>query len=104
MVAFGSTGANGQQTGWLPAHCAGAGTFVISTGTPLVLHSITVNATVGTVTVYDNDAGSGKTVAVLGAVVQGATLLYDCRLFTGLTVVTTGAGTDITVNYGPAAS
>ena len=43
-------------------------------------------------------------IAITGAATVGQTLLYDCRLFNGLTVVTTGAGTDITVNYGPAAA
>ena len=85
-------------------HCAGAGTFIISGDAPLILHSIVINATVGTVTVYDNEAASGKVIAITGAAAVGQTLLYDCRLFTGLTVVTTGAGTDITVNYGPAAA
>lgn len=67
------------------------------------LMSIIVNkaTTTGTVTIYDNTAGSGTKI---GTITYGAALLsdppiaaeYECRFNTGLTIVTTGTN-DITV-------
>lgn len=63
------------------------------------LHSITVNATAaGTITVYDNTAGSGATIATLAASVGENTFTYDVGFSTGLTIVT-AAASNITVSY-----
>ncbi len=63
------------------------------------LHSIVINTTAaGTITVYDNTAGSGTKIAILKASVVEGTYLYDCAFSTGLTIVT-GAASDITVTY-----
>ena len=84
------------------AHANGAGTTVIvSSSTQAVLHSVTINtgAAAGTVTLFDNGAGSGKVVAVITTTaVAGPTLVYDVALTAGLTAVITGA-VDITVAY-----
>ncbi len=64
------------------------------------LHRVTVNTgAAGTITVYNNGAASGDVVAVI-AVASGdeASLEYDVRLDTGLTVVLS-ATMDITVVY-----
>ena len=68
-----------------------------------VLHSITFNKPVatGTVTLYDNTAGSGT---VIGTITVPAsplpmTLVYDVVFNTGLTVVTATAASDITISY-----
>lgn len=66
---------------------------------PGKLHSIVVNTTAaGTITIYDNTAGSGTKIGTLKASVVEGTYLFDCAFNTGLTIVT-GAASDITVNY-----
>lgn len=69
---------------------------------PGVLHSICVNtpAATGTVTVYDNTAGSGTKIATITsfASVSGC-FIYDVAFWTGLTIVTATAAPDITVSY-----
>ena len=66
-----------------------------------VLCRIVVNKpiTLGTVTIYDNTAGSGTKIGTIthsGAVPY--VLDYEARFSTGLTIVTSGAD-DITVMY-----
>jgi len=64
------------------------------------LHTITVNTGgVGTITVYDNTAGSGTQIALItvGATTL-ITLTYDVAFATGLTIVTS-AVMNITVSY-----
>lgn len=70
-----------------------------------ILHKIVINTIVAsaTITVYDNTAGSGTTIATitLPATITGDnpfTLEYDLQFTTGCTIVTSGA-TDITVVY-----
>lgn len=75
---------------------SGSGTLV-----RLVVNKAT---TTGTITIYDNTAGSGTKI---GTITFGAALLsdppivadYGCRFSTGLTIVTTGTN-DITVVWG----
>lgn len=84
------------MNGW--RHISLAGTYVLDTdkGT---LRRIVVNTTAnGTITVYDNSAGSGNVIAVLKASVAEGTYTYELPYVTGLTVVT-AAGSDITVVY-----
>lgn len=64
-----------------------------------VLHAIIVNTTAnGTITLYDNTAGSGKIIAQLKASIAENTYAYDLKFITGLTVVT-AAASDITITY-----
>lgn len=69
-----------------------------------VLHSITVNS-LGTVasavSVFDNTAGSGTSIAVINSLTTGqATYTYDVAFSTGLTVTTTGTvAPNVTVSY-----
>jgi len=61
------------------------------------LKSIIVNTTAaGTITIYDNTAGSGTKIGTLKASVVEGVYEYNCRFLTGLTIVT-GAASDITV-------
>jgi hypothetical protein len=62
------------------------------------LHILTNNAGVGTTTIYDNTAASGTKIATI---TMGNNLNYPfmCPFFTGLTIVTSGVGNDITVVY-----
>lgn len=63
------------------------------------LHSITVGETAaGTITIYDNTAGSGTIIGVLKASIVEGTYHFPVKFTTGLTVVTAGAS-KITVNY-----
>ena len=80
-----------------------ATTTVVKTGTGALM-GVIVNAAVasGTITIYDNTAGSGTTIATI---TYPATLLanhnvfpYFCKFTTGLTIVTTGTA-NITVVY-----
>jgi len=64
-----------------------------------VLKSITVGETAaGAITVYDNTAGSGTTIAVLKASIVEGTYELNVAFTTGLTVVT-AAASKITVSY-----
>jgi hypothetical protein len=67
------------------------------------LHTLCVN-TDGTVasavTMFDNTAGSGTTIASINSLSSTNCYLYDIAFTTGLTVVTTGtAPSDITVSF-----
>ena len=69
------------------------------------LHTININKAVatGTITVYDNTAGSGTIIALItfgAAILNDPPLLglYDVAFATGLTIVTSAA-TDLTVSY-----
>ena len=96
IVRFG-----GLETGPQYKHIIGAATTVckLSGGN---IHKIIVN-TAGTLcTVYDQTSGAvpviaiidtNKTTGIIGPIE------YNCPFFTGLTIVTTGATTDITVVY-----
>lgn len=75
-----------------------ATTTVVKSGSG-VLGRITVNTTAaGTITIYDNTAGSGTKIATLPASVAVGTYEYGVAFSTGLTIVTAGAS-DITVAY-----
>lgn len=85
-------------------HVSGATTTVVASSGPQILHSITVN-TAGTLcTVFDNSAASGAVIAAVATTTGGNVFVYDARMFKGITVVTTGAGTDLTITYGPPAA
>lgn len=75
-----------------------ATTTVVKSGSGY-LKSVTVNTTAaGTITIYDNTAGSGAVVAVLATSVAPQTFHYDITFTTGLTIVT-AAASDITVSF-----
>lgn len=63
------------------------------------LHAIVINTTAaGTITVYDNTAGSGTTIATIAASSADKTLIYNVSFTVGLTIVT-AAASNITVSY-----
>ncbi len=67
-----------------------------------ILHTVCVNtpAASGTVKLYDNTAGSGTAIATITSFASApACFTYDAAFATGLTVVTAGATTDVTVSY-----
>jgi hypothetical protein len=77
-------------------------TTTVIKSAPGVLHTVCVNtpANGGTITIYDNTAGSGTkigTVTSETAVVGCVT--YDVAFWTGLTIVTATASPDITVSF-----
>ena len=66
------------------------------------LHSITINTKgiTNTITVYDNTAGSGTTIATIDTTLSQETLTFDLAFTTGLTVVIAGGtAADITITY-----
>lgn len=67
-----------------------------------VLQSVVVNTPGTLCTVYDSTSGSGSVVAIINTAtsVPGTTAVYNVKCSKGITVVTTGAATDITVTYG----
>jgi hypothetical protein len=82
-------------------HITGAATTVCKIGGGL-LHAIVVNQAGTLCTIYDQTSGAvpiigivdtNKTTGTIG------TISYECPFFNGLTIVTTGAGTDITIIY-----
>jgi hypothetical protein len=77
-----------------------AATQVLKYG-PGTLHKIVLNNASGTlITVYDNTAGSGTTIAIIDTPSQAnpVTLFYDTAFNNGLTIVSTGTW-DATVVY-----
>lgn len=77
-------------------------TTVVATGNG-VLHSITFNKPLATsvVTVYNNTAASGTTIATITvpASPMPVTLTYDVYFSVGLTITTATAASDITVSW-----
>ena len=70
------------------------------------LHSIVINTPLanGVVTVYDSLSGSGTKIATItspGTLLTNGpiTAIYDVSFGIGLTVVTSGANQDVTVNW-----
>lgn len=77
-------------------------TTVIKAGSG-VLNTITFNGPVatGTVSIFDNTAGSGTSIGVITtpASPMPVTLNFNVRFSTGLTIVTAVAAQNITVSY-----
>lgn len=80
----------------------GDATTTVKSG-PGMLRSITLNAPTATevITIYDNTAGSGTKIGTITipASPQPVTLHYDVQFWTGLTIVTATATSDITVAF-----
>ena len=71
---------------------------------PGYLHCITLNNPVATevITIYDNTAASGTKIGTITvpASPQPVSLFYEVAFWTGLTIVTATATSDITVSFG----
>jgi hypothetical protein len=79
--------------GWkaLGNYISTATTTTVKSG-PGVLHTIVLTETAaGTITIYDNTAGSGTVIAVLKASIGENTFVFDRIFSTGLTIVTAAA-------------
>jgi hypothetical protein len=86
----------------LYSHIASNTSVTIGTG-PVFLHTLVINTpgSTETITLYDNSACSGTTIAIVTTpAVVGQTLIYDVQTTTGLCITTAGttAG-DYTVTY-----
>lgn len=83
-------------------HLTGAATTVCKYGAGR-LHKIIINQNGTLATVYDQtSAVVGTEIAAIDttkATGNTGTIIFDCPFSTGLTIVTTGAGTDLTVVY-----
>ena len=89
-----------QVTNYTYQHVTGAATTIVQNG-PCTLHSITTNSAGTLCTVYDNNAASGNVIAVINTASSvGNSLIFDARCSKGITVVTTGASTDLTITFG----
>lgn len=76
----------------------GAGTTVLKFGAGR-LHRVILNSTGGTsVTIYDNTSAAGTIISTLTTGII-ASLDFQCDFSIGLTIVTVGAGCNITVIY-----
>jgi hypothetical protein len=67
-----------------------------------MLHRVCINtpAATGTVTIYDNTAGSGTVIGVITSFASSVVCTdYDVNFWTGLTIVTATAAPDITVSF-----
>jgi hypothetical protein len=68
-----------------------------------LLHTVTINTPVsgGTVTIYDNTAGSGTKIGTFTVPTAATpiTLIYDVAFLTGLTIVSGVQVMDITISY-----
>ena len=78
----------------------GAGTNTVKAAAGKLRRVVLNNSIGGTAILYDNTAAAGTIIATiaLGAGFVGD-IDYDCQFNNGLTVVTTGASTNITVIY-----
>jgi len=104
MTVVGIPGIPASSVGWDYTHISGAGTFVIATSGPCILHAVNINSAGTLCTVYDTSTSSvsGQPVtAVIQTTSAHATNIYDVRMNNGIVVVTTGATTDLTITYGP---
>ena len=83
-------------------HQAGASTNTLKIG-PGRLQKIIVNASAAStsITIYDNTSAAIPVIGIISppSGATPATLSYDCPFNTGLTIVTVGSSTDITVVY-----
>lgn len=80
---------------------SGQATTTIKSGAG-ILHKVCINtpAATGTITIYDNTAGSGTKIATITAYAStNPCMSYDAAFSTGLTVVTAVASSDITISY-----
>lgn len=79
----------------------GATTVTVKSGAGLLKRIIINKPTNGTATLYDNTAGSGTVIGTISYTngTPPTYLEYGLNFTTGLTIVTTGANTDITVVY-----
>ena len=96
--------ANGVPSGWdYVAISAAAPTTTVVKTVPGILHSIVFNKPVstGVVTIYDAITATGTPIATITSPTGGVplTLVYDASFTVGLTIVTSTAAQDITVNY-----
>ena len=85
----------------LHTRISGATTVTVKSGAGF-LRRITINRpTNGSATVYDSTTGTGTILAVINYTngTSPSTLEYGFNFTTGLTIVTTGANTDISVLY-----
>lgn len=67
-----------------------------------ILHTVCINtpAATGTITIYDNVAGSGTLIGTITAFAStNPCFTYDVAFTTGLTIVTATAANNITVSY-----
>jgi len=78
------------------------GTTVCRTGGG-ILHSVTLNdagASANVLTLYDNTAGSGTTIATIDTTEAKACFIFDAGFDTGLTaVLATGTAANVTITY-----
>jgi hypothetical protein len=87
-----------METLFTPAYIATATTTTVKSGRGR-LHAINITETAaGTITIYDNTAGSGTIIALFKASIVEGTYLLDVEFTTGLTIVTAGAS-KLTVSY-----
>jgi hypothetical protein len=70
---------------------------------PGLLHNICINApaSTGTITIYDNTAGSGNTIGTITTPASAPLrcFAYDVAFWTGLTIVTATAAQNVTVSF-----
>lgn len=87
-----------METLFNSAYISTTTTTTVKTGTGR-LHSIVLGeSAAGSITVYDNTAGSGTIIGVLKSSIVEATYLFDVKFTTGLTIVT-AANTRLTVSF-----
>lgn len=93
------------RPGWSFANITGSATTTVKSGAG-VMHQLIINKGVatGSITLYDSTTGSGTKIGTIGF---GLALLsdppvghaYDISFSTGLTIVTSGLGMDLTIAY-----
>ena len=68
-----------------------ATTTTVKSGKGHLARIILTETAAGTITVYDNTAGSGTVIATFKASVGEQDFEFDCRFLVGLTIVTAAA-------------
>lgn len=77
-------------------YISSATTTTVKSGKGNLAKIILTETAAGTITVYDNTAGSGTILALFKASVVEGSYEFNCRFNTGLTIVT-GAASKLTV-------
>lgn len=79
-------------------YISSATTTTCKTGAGVLTTIVLGETAAGTITIYDNTAGSGTIIAVLKASIVEQTFTFNTAFATGLTIVTVAAS-KLTVNW-----
>ena len=101
QTAFPVNVATAATGGWTYKHITGAATTVVKSGAGTLGVLCINNGITATYTIDDNTSAAAPTIGVLSNATtqQLGCIQYNMAMTTGITIVSTGAGTDLTVGF-----